>query len=128
MKTTIKIFALLAAIIHALFFCLESLLWTNPKVQKVFGQTAETIESTQLLAFNQGFYNLFFALGLVAALVVMKKNETIAFTLLAYIGSCMVGAALVLLYSAPHMITGFLAQGLPPALMLVSITMYCRKN
>ncbi|WP_372368635.1 DUF1304 domain-containing protein [Candidatus Uabimicrobium sp. HlEnr_7] len=128
MKTIIKISALLASVIHILFFCLESLLWTNPKVQKIFGQSAETISATKLLAFNQGFYNLFFALGIIAALLVMKKNQTIGFTLLAYIGSCMLGAALVLLYSSPTMITGVLAQGVPPMVMLLGISVYCNKN
>lgn len=128
MKITIKIFALLSAIIHILFFCLESLLWTNPKVQKIFGQSAETIDATTLLAFNQGFYNLFFALGMIVGIAVMEKHKTIGFTLIAYIGSCMLGAAMVLLYSAPKMITGVTAQGLFPAIMLACIAVYCKNG
>ena len=41
---------------------MESLTWTSPRTRATFGTTAEEAETTKLLAFNQGFYNLFLAI------------------------------------------------------------------
>lgn len=48
----------IVAALHGVFFILESLLWTSPKVIKLFGTTAEEAQATRVLALNQGFYNL----------------------------------------------------------------------
>lgn len=37
---------------------MESLTWTTPRTRATFGTTAEEAETTKLLAFNQGLYNL----------------------------------------------------------------------
>jgi len=49
---------LIVALLHILFFALESLLWTKPAVRKAFGNSEEVAETTRILALNQGFYNL----------------------------------------------------------------------
>ena len=49
---------ILVAILHVVFFILESVLWTSPKVRRIFGNTEELAEDTRILAINQGFYNL----------------------------------------------------------------------
>ena len=51
--------AILAAVVHVLIFCMESLWWTTPKVRARFRQAPEQADATKLFAFNQGFYNLF---------------------------------------------------------------------
>ena len=56
------IFAGLAALLHVYIFVMESLTWTTPRTRAMFGTTAEEAETTKLLAFNQGFYNLFLAI------------------------------------------------------------------
>lgn len=48
----------LVAVLHVAFFALESVLWTTPKVRKIFGNSAEKAEITKVLAQNQGAYNL----------------------------------------------------------------------
>ena len=48
----------LVAALHLVFFILESMLWTSPKVMRVFETTEEEAQATRVLAFNQGFYNL----------------------------------------------------------------------
>ena len=53
------IFAGLAALLHVYIFTMESLTWTSPRTRATFGTTPEEAETTKLLAFNQGFYNLF---------------------------------------------------------------------
>jgi putative membrane protein len=56
--------AFLVALIHVYIFVLESFLWTKPRGLKVFRMDAAKAEATRVLAFNQGFYNLFLAAGL----------------------------------------------------------------
>ena len=54
--STLAIFAVAA--LHIGFFVLEAVLWTSPKVRRVFGNTEEEALATRVLALNQGFYNL----------------------------------------------------------------------
>ena len=56
------VFAALAALLHVYIFTMESLTWTSKRTRAAFGTTAEEAETTKLLAFNQGFYNLFLAI------------------------------------------------------------------
>ena len=63
MITVALIFAGLAALLHVYIFVMESLTWTTPRTRAVFGTTAEEAQTTKMLAFNQGFYNLFLAVG-----------------------------------------------------------------
>jgi putative membrane protein len=49
---------ILVAALHVSFFVLESVLWTSPKVMRIFGTTKEEAQATRVLALNQGFYNL----------------------------------------------------------------------
>ncbi len=58
MMTAGLVFAALAALLHVYIFTMESLTWTSARTRAAFGTTAEEAETTKLLAFNQGFYNL----------------------------------------------------------------------
>ena len=59
MITAALVFAGLAGLLHVYIFTMESLTWTSKRTRAAFGTTAEEAETTKLLAFNQGFYNLF---------------------------------------------------------------------
>jgi putative membrane protein len=54
--STVAVFVV--AILHIGFFILESVLWTSPKVRRLFENTEEAAQTTRVLALNQGFYNL----------------------------------------------------------------------
>jgi putative membrane protein len=58
----------IVAVLHVGFFVLESLLWTHPTVRGIFQNSEEVAETTRVLAFNQGFYNL----GLAVLLLVLQ--------------------------------------------------------
>lgn len=60
---------IIVALLHIGFFILESILWTSPKVRRIFGTTADEAETTKVLALNQGFYNLGSAVMLAGFLV-----------------------------------------------------------
>jgi putative membrane protein len=119
MQLTGLVFAGLAAVFHILFFVLESLLWGKPAVNKIFGQTSETVEITRTLAYNQGFYNLFIAIGTLVGVWLIATGKNVAGLSLVTFGcGTMIGAAAILFLSKPQLIRGVLIQGLPPVIAL----------
>ena len=71
MSVAAGLFAAVAAALHVFIFVMESVLWSQPKVWKRFS-VANQAEADLLkpMAFNQGFYNLFLALGIVVGLII----------------------------------------------------------
>ena len=117
-----SVFAAIAALIHVYIFVLESLSWTKESTRKVFGvRSAEDAELMKPLAYNQGFYNLFLALGVAAGLamigVIGVTQGGFAVTLFALLS--MVLAAVVLVTSNPKAARSALIQGAAPLLGLV---------
>ncbi|WP_167102993.1 DUF1304 domain-containing protein [Mycobacterium sp. DL592] len=115
MTAAALVFAALAALLHVYIFVMESLTWTSPRTRKVFGTTPEEAETTKLLAFNQGFYNLFLAIvtavGIVA--IVLGHNAVGAALVFAGVGS-MLAAAVVLLAVSPDKARAAITQGVFP--------------
>ena len=114
------IFAALAALLHVYIFVMESLTWTSPRTRATFGTTPEEAETTKLLAFNQGFYNLFLAIvsaiGIVA--ICLGHNTVGAALVFAGVGS-MLAAAAVLLASSPDKARAAITQGAFPLIAVV---------
>ena len=71
------------------------------------------------MAFNQGFYNLFLALGVAAGLVALITNSTIGFTLLISAALSMIGAGSVLFVSVEKSMRAAVIQAGPPLIGLV---------
>ena len=113
-------FALLAALLHVLIFCMESLWFMQPKVHKRFGAaTPADAEARRLFAFNQGFYNLFLALGIFVGLAMLHfgGNAMVGQTLVLFNCACMLGAGAVLFFSAGRqMLRAAVMQGIFPLL------------
>ena len=59
----------IVAALHVYFLVLEMFLWTKPLGLKVFRNTPEKAQASEVLAANQGLYNGFLAAGLVWSLV-----------------------------------------------------------
>src|ERR1700733_24927 len=120
MITAALVFAALAALLHVYIFTMESLTWTSPRSRATFGTTVEEAETTKLLAFNQGFYNLFLAIvtgvGIVA--IVLGHGGIGAGLIFAGAGS-MAAAAVVLLASARDKARAALTQGTFPVIAIV---------
>ena len=116
--------AIVAGAVHVLIFGMESLWWTTPAVRARFRQSPEQAEATRLFAFNQGFYNLFLALGTFAGLAaVLTGHPRVGWTLVYWDCLFMLGAGVVLAASAPQMRRGALIQGAAPLLFLVLATL-----
>jgi putative membrane protein len=114
------IFAALAAVLHIYIWILESFQWTSPRTRATFGTTPEEAETTRLLAFNQGFYNLFLAVVTVVgiAFTISGGTRVGAALLFAGVGS-MLAAAAVLLASAPDKARSAVVQGALPLVAVV---------
>ncbi|MBU6509760.1 MAG: DUF1304 domain-containing protein [Gammaproteobacteria bacterium] len=120
MNIVSQLCVLAAAVLHILIFCMESLWFMRPSIHKHFGAaTAIDAEARRLLAFNQGFYNLFLALGAFVglALVNFGGNPVVGRTLALFCCACMLGAGIVLLFSAGRrMMRAAVIQGIFPLL------------
>lgn len=126
MIATAYFFFALAALIHLAIFRMESLQWGTPKVNKVFGQTQQSVTHTKLFAFNQGFYNLFLALEIITGFIFISfgLSKEIGLAFLIFSGLSMLLAACVLLYSAPHLKRAFFIQGGPPFMALLFLLIH----
>jgi putative membrane protein len=120
MTTGGVIFAALAAVLHVYIWVLESFQWTSPRTRATFGTTPEEAETTKLMAFNQGFYNLFLAVvtAVGIAFTISGGTRVGAALLFAGVGS-MLAAAAVLLASAPDKARSAVVQGAFPLVAVV---------
>ncbi|ARJ07174.1 hypothetical protein GCM10010988_31160 [Cnuibacter physcomitrellae] len=67
-----QIVAGIAAALHVMFFVFESVLWTKPSIFPRFGVASqEQADTTKAMAYNQGFYNLFLAIGTVIGIALL---------------------------------------------------------
>ncbi len=113
--------AALAALLHVYIFLMESVQWTQRRVWKRFGvPDQETAETLRTMAYNQGFYNLFLAIGATLGIVLFwaGQPDTVADvagrTLTLFSLGSMVAAALVLLTSGRGYVRAALLQGTIP--------------
>jgi putative membrane protein len=121
-----SVFVFLAAVIHLFIFALESVLWSRPSTWKLFGVRDERdAEVLRPMAYNQGFYNVFLAIGAGLGLVFLgtgfSREGGIAIAMFA-LGS-MVLAAVVLVTSNPKLLRAALIQGAAPLLGLLFLTL-----
>ena len=119
--------ALVAAAIHLWFFVLESVQFTQPKVYARFGlHSAEDAAIVRPMAFNQGFYNLFLAIGILVGLALVAAGQVDAGrAIVLFACATMVGAGVVLLASNRRFLIGASIQALPPLVVLV-VTLIAR--
>jgi putative membrane protein len=124
MITAGLVFAGLAGLLHVYIFTMESLTWTSKRTRAAFGTTAEEAETTKLLAFNQGFYNLFLAVvsGIGIAAVATGRTAVGAALIFAGVGS-MAAAAVVLLVSSPDKARAAVTQGTFPLIAVVLLVL-----
>lgn len=124
---SISIFS--AGVMHMYFFKLESIDWIKPKTWKSFGlPNQEHAEIVRPMAFNQGFYNLFLALGAIIGTALLSTNTTIGFTLMIFSASSMALAGLVLFLSVGNSRRAAMAQALPPLFGILLILLALGNN
>lgn len=122
------VFAALAALLHVYIFVMESVQWTQPRIWRRFGVADQAAaETTKPMAYNQGFYNLFLAIGAVIGIVLFVAGSADAglraaglAVVLFSLGS-MVAAALVLLTTGMKYLRPALIQGTLPLIGFVLV-------
>ena len=120
MITAGLVFAALAALLHVYIFVMESLTWTSPRTRATFGTTEAEAETTKLLAFNQGFYNLFLAVVTGVGIIAVALGHTGIGASLVFAGvGSMAAAAVVLVASDRGKARAAATQGTFPAIAIV---------
>ena len=79
MKQVANCLAGLVAALHFGFLTLEMFLWTTPVTARTFGKSPEFLESTAVLAANQGLYNGFLAAGLIWGIAIDSGRVLVFF-------------------------------------------------
>jgi putative membrane protein len=117
MNVIAQVFVVVAGLFHVAVFALESLLFRKPSTYRRFliKDEAEAAAAGPW-AFNQGFYNLFLAVGALGGLI-WGGDEGHAVALFSC--GCMAGAGLVLLASDRRMVRAAATQAVPPIIALV---------
>jgi len=117
------VLAVVAALIHVLFFVMESVLFTRPAVWPRFGlRSQEHADVVRPMALNQGFYNLFLAIGIAVGLVMAAgAADTAGTALVVFACSCMVAAGVVLVLTNRRFLPAAAVQVLPPLLAIALI-------
>lgn len=116
------VLATVAALLHVLFFVLESVLFRRPAGRRLFGMRAEhDSPPLRLFAVNQGVYNLALAIVVLVGIgLLVADAASVAGRALVIAGcSVMVVAGIALALTAPRRMLGAaLVQALPPLLAI----------
>ena len=122
MNTVGLIAATLAALLHVAFFYLETIAFTQPKVYRrlLVAGDAE-VQAIKPWAFNQGFYNLFLAVGTFVGVAVFSSHHGVGRAVVGFGCGCMLAAALVLVGSDRRMARAAVTQGLFPLIAVATI-------
>lgn len=114
------VLAALAALVHVYIFWLESIAFAGAG-RRAFGISAEDAAVMRPWAYNQGFYNLFLAIGTAAGLGLAGPNRDAGIALVVLTTASMATAALVLASSDPSKSRGAVVQGTFPVLALICL-------
>lgn len=123
MLTVACVFAGLAALTHIYIFWIEAIVFETTG-RKAFGIGAEDAALMKSLFYNQGFYNLFLAIGTAVGIGLVNPNQHAGVALVTLATGSMVAAALVLITSDRSKARGAVVQGLFPAIALIALALW----
>jgi len=117
--------AIAAALLHVWIFALESLWFDRPEVFHRFGIASESdARVVRSFAFNQGFYNLFLAIGIAIGLALVAMGHADAGrAIVAFACASMVGAGVVLALHDRALIRAAALQVTPGLIALLAIAL-----
>jgi putative membrane protein len=126
MLSVAVVLVVLAALVHVYIFVIESLQFERPSTLRAFGIKPEEAAYMKPWAFNQGFYNLFLAIGAGAgAGLLAADRHPGGFALALFTTASMLAAALVLVGSDRRKLRGAVVQGTFPLLAVVALLVWC---
>ena len=115
--------AAVAALVHVYFFVLESLWFMRPSVYRRFGvATDDEARLVASFAYNQGWYNLFLAIGVAIGVTLVALGDPVSgqAVLLFSCGS-MIAAGLVLVLHNSAFLRAAMIQALPPIVAVLAL-------
>ena len=117
MSVIAQVFVVIAGLFHVVVFAMESLLFSRPSTYRRFLVKDEAeLAAARPWAFNQGFYNLFLAVGALGGLILGgDRGHAIAL----FACACMAAAGVVLVASDRRMMRAAATQAVPPIIALV---------
>jgi putative membrane protein len=121
------IFGAIAALLHVVIFSFESINWTKPATWKRFGVASQAdAETLKPMALNQGFYNLFLAIGAAIGLILLAvpsgpSVHAAGFALAFLALGSMLAASLVLVISNPSLLRAAVTQGAAPLVAVLAL-------
>ncbi len=123
MITIATLVVALAAALHVAIFFMESISWTRPGVWKRFGvRNQADAEITKPLAYNQGFYNLFLAIGAIVGIIFFGAGwREAGLALVVFTMASMFLASVVLVSTGKGYLRAAVIQGTLPLIGLVLI-------
>ncbi|MBM9499530.1 DUF1304 domain-containing protein [Leptospira sp. 201903071] len=127
MILTARILAGIVGALHVWIFLMESVLWMRPAIHRRFGVTDKKLaEAMKGIFLNQGFYNLFLAIGALYGALFFEVHANYAPAIMIFSCLSVFGAGLVLFASKPAMARAAIIQGLPPliAIALIGVSIY----
>jgi putative membrane protein len=115
--------AFVAALIHVFFFYAESVTFARPETWRRFGlQTQEQADIVRPMAYNQGFYNLFLAIGAIGGVIAANLGYVEAGRALVLLAcGSMAAAGIVLMASDRRFVRSGLIQAVPPLIALAAL-------
>jgi putative membrane protein len=118
--------AALAALIHVWFFAMESVWFMRPSVWRRFGLRSEDeARVARSFAYNQGFYNLFLAVGVLAGLGLLPAGDfETARALVLFCCGSMVAAGVVLVTHNRSFARAAAVQAIPPLVAIVPLLVF----
>jgi putative membrane protein len=114
--------AIVAALIHVWFFVLESLWFSRPAVWARFGLASDDEARTvRSFAFNQGFYNLFLAVGVAIGLLLAGTGDPVSGrAIVLFACGSMVAAGVVLVLHNRSFLQAALIQVVPALVAIMA--------
>lgn len=120
MTAAALVFAGLAAALHVYIWSMESITWRQPGTWRKFGlKTQQEADANAVFAYNQGFYNLFLAIGTGLGVALVLRDCAWGWPLVFFGTGCMAGAAVILATSGRGYLRGAVMQGTFPLLAIV---------
>ena len=117
--------AIVAALLHVYIFALESVWFDRPEVWRRFRIASQSDAGVvRSFAFNQGFYNLFLAIGIAIGLGLAATGQADAGrAIVAFACASMVGAGVVLAAHDRAMIRAAAIQVTPGLVAIIAIVL-----
>jgi putative membrane protein len=124
METIGWVLAALAGLLHVYIFVLEALRFDDPGTRTIFRIEEAHADAVRPWAWNQGWYNLFLAVGALAgAAFGLAGSDRTGGPLVVLACGSMTAAALVLVLTDRRMLRSALIQGTVPTLALLVLAL-----